>query len=305
MTTFIFPGQGSQYLQMGKEFHDNFKVAKEIFEEIEDYTSINLRNIIFSDNDRLLNQTDVTQLSIFATSISIFKTLLKENYINFKHINFMLGHSLGEYSALTCSQKIDIKNASLLLKRRGELMHKSLKENTYGMAALIGLSVENVEKIINEKNLDLEVANDNSPIQVVVSGKIENLNSYEDIFKKNNIKKYVILNVSSAFHSKHMLNAQSELNKFMENIFLNENNINIISNFSAKSSNNNIEILNSLRNQMANRVRWTESIKQLELSGEKEIIEIGPGKILSGLIKRITNYFDIKTINKVSDLELI
>ena len=302
MTSFVFPGQGSQYLNMARDFHDNFKIAKDTFQEIEEYSSINLRKLIFSDDDTLLNQTRYTQISIFASSLTIFNTLSNLNLINTADINFMLGHSLGEYSALACSNKISVREASIILKKRGDIMQNALEKNKYGMAALIGLSVLEIEKIINENNMNLQIANDNSPIQVVISGKIEDLIKYENSFKSKNVKKFIKLNVSSAFHSSYMINAQNELNKDIENLKFQNNNIKIISNFNAEILNDNNSIKLALKNQMSNKVRWTESIKNLENTNDKKIIEIGPGKVLSGLIKRISDKFDIKTYNKIDDL---
>lgn len=301
MTSFVFPGQGSQYLNMTRDFHDNFKIAKDTFQEIEEYSSINLRKLIFSDDDTLLNQTRYTQISIFASSLAIFNTLSNLNLINTADINFMLGHSLGEYSALACSNKISVREASIILKKRGDIMQNALAKNKYGMAALIGLSVLEIEKIINENNMNLQIANDNSPVQVVITGKIEDLIKYENSFKTKNVKKFIKLNVSSAFHSSYMINAQNELNKDIENLKFQNNNIKIISNFNAEDSNDNNSIKLALKNQMSNRVRWTESIKNLENTNDNKIIEIGPGKVLSGLIKRISDKFDIKTYNKVDD----
>ncbi len=304
MIAFIFPGQGSQYLEMAKDFYDNFAIAKDTIDEIEDIVSINLKKIIFSDNNELLNQTNYTQISIFACSVSIYKTLFKENNLNLSDIDVMLGHSLGEYTALACSNKLDLKNASLVLKKRGELMHNSLKKNEFGMAALIGLSVKEIEKIIKENKMDIEIANDNSPIQVVISGKIENLNNYENIFKNYNLKKFIKLNVSSAFHSHYMLNAQNVLKDYIEKLEFNYNEIKIISNFNSQITNDNDKIKNALKEQMASRVRWTDSIKMLEKVSVKQIIEIGPGKVLSGLIKRISSSFDIKSVNKINEINI-
>ena len=170
------------------------------------------------------------------------------------------------------------------------------------MAALIGSESKIIQQLINEKNIKLEIANDNSPIQIVVSGDIDEIKKNKDIFLNNGIKKYVILNVSAAFHSKYMIDAQRELSKDIENIKFTSNSTKIISNFTADVSDDNLIIKNSLQKQMANMVRWTESIKKLEEIGENKIIEIGPNKILSSLIKRISNNFDIKSINKIADL---
>ncbi len=303
MTSLVFPGQGSQTVGMAKDFYDNFKISRLIFEEIEEYTNIDLRKIIFENEENKLNLTQFTQISIFTASYVIFKTLEYENDLNSQNINIMLGHSLGEYTALACSNKISLKDCSLILKKRGELMNFAVTPNSTGMAALIGLSSDKVQKIIDINNLKLEIANDNSNIQVVVSGKIEDLKYSREIFLINNIKKFVLLNVSAAFHSKYMINAQKKLAEEIDELKFKKNDIKIISNYDAKIYNDNILIKKNLQNQMANRVNWTNSIKELESSGENKIIEIGPNKVLSGLIKRISTNFDIKSINQVSDLK--
>ncbi len=303
MSIFVFPGQGSQFLGMSKDFHDNFDVAKITFEEIEDYTSTNLRKIIFSEDSLLLNQTNITQIAIFASSMCIFNTLKNEKNIKLSDIDVMLGHSLGEYTALACSEKLSIKDTSMILKKRGELMNNALEKNVFGMYALIGKSILDIENIIKKNNLNIDIANDNSPIQVVVSGKLIDLDKYGEIFKANDVKKYIKLNVSSAFHSHYMLNAQEELNNDLDKLIFKNNSIKIISNYSSNISDDTVEIKNSLQKQMASTVKWRESILNLEKNKLNNIIEIGPGNVLSGLIKRISNYFDIKNINSIKDLE--
>jgi len=303
MTTVVFPGQGSQIIGMAKDFNDNFQIARSIFENIEDSCSLNIREIIFEDPNKLLDQTNFTQISVFAASVSIYKTL-ESLYDEAKlNINYMLGHSLGEYSALTCSNIINVSDSSKLLKIRGNLMNTAIEPNKSGMAALIGLDCARIEKIINQKNLSIEIANDNSPIQIVVSGLMEDINVSRDIFLSNGVKKFIKLNVSAAFHSKLMKEAQEKLNNNIDSIKFTNSNISIISNFNANINNNILDIVKSLKNQMANRVRWSESIKKLESTNENKIIEIGPGKVLSGLIKRISNSFDIISINSIEDLK--
>ncbi len=302
MTTFVFPGQGSQFIGMSKDFYDNFKIARETFEEIEDYVKIDLKKIIFEDANNLINLTNYTQICIFVASVSIFKAYFYQKKIDKKSINFMLGHSLGEYTALACSEKLSLKDSSLLLKYRGDLMSQAVKPNLSGMSALLGLSATKIEKIINDNNLKLEIANDNSPLQVVVSGELKEIIESEEIFLKNGVKRYVRLNVSAAFHSKYMLGAQNKLNEHIDNISFNENDIQIISNYSAINSNTTKNIIDSLKNQMSNKVRWTESILKLAELGETNIVEIGPGNVLSGLIKRISSDFNIETVSKISDM---
>ena len=301
MTSIVFPGQGSQYAGMAKDFHDNFKIAKNTFEEIEDYSSLNLRNIIFENNNNKLDLTQYTQICIFASSYVIFKTYVNENDLNINNINVMMGHSLGEYTALACSNKINLKECTLILKKRGRLMNDAVKPNQTGMAALIGKNAQYIEKIIQDNQLNLEIANDNSPMQIVISGNKTEISSNKDLFINNNIKKFIELNVSAAFHSKFMLEAQESLSKEIDNINFIENKIKIISNFDANIYQDSNSIRQNLKKQMANRVNWTKSIIKLEEVGENQIIEIGPSKVLSGLINRISKNFDIRSINLISD----
>ncbi len=300
MTCIVFPGQGSQYQGMAKDLYDNYKLAVSIFQEIEDYTKLDIRNIIFNNNDKL-NLTQFTQICIFSVSYIIFKILEAEKGV--ENINIMMGHSLGEYTALACSNKITLKECSLILKKRGELMSNAVLPNETGMAALIGNDVGTVQKIIDNNNLDLEIANDNSNIQIVISGKLEQINKSKEIFLDNKIKKFIVLNVSAAFHSKFMLQAQNDLSKDIDKLNLVENKIKIISNYDAEVHNDNLSIKKNLQYQMANRVNWTESVKKLEEIGENKIIEIGPNKVLSGLIKRISSNFDIVSYDNLQDLK--
>ena len=303
MTSFVFPGQGSQFPQMAKDFHDNFKIAKSIFQEIEEYTSINLRKIIFENEEQKLNITQYTQICIFAVSYVIYQTYFNEKNIQNNNINVMMGHSLGEYTALACSNKLDLKDCCIVLKKRGELMNNAVEPNKTGMAALIGKDSDYIQKIINENNLKLEIANDNSPTQIVISGSIEEINNNKELFLKNDIKKFVNLNVSAAFHSQYMNVAQEKLGEEINNLNFNENDIKIISNYDAGIYKDSFSIKNNLLKQMANKVNWTKSIRKLDEFGETDIIEIGPSRVLNGLIKRISNKFNIISINKISDLD--
>ena len=305
MTVIVFPGQGSQFVEMGKDFYDSFQEVKDTFSLISDVSKIDIKNIIFNNPSDLLHQTQFTQISIFTVSISLFQVLKKHFDISDLKINFMLGHSLGEYSALCAANYFTIKDCAYLLKNRGELMQNAYEPNKSTMAAIIGIDCIKAEKIINENNLEIEIANDNSPKQIVISGKKEQILNSESLFKDYGAIKFILLNVSAAFHSNLMLNAQKEMNKFIDHISFNKSNINIISNFSAQHSNDINIIKKNLSSQMSNKVRWVESINLLENLKEKNIIEIGPGKILSGLIKRINKKFNIMNFNKISDIETI
>ena len=303
MTSIIFPGQGSQFLGMTKDFFDNFKIAQDTITEIEDATSISIKKIIFGNADNLLNITNFTQISIFAASMSIYQTLEKNFGFSNLNINNMLGHSLGEYSALAAAKSLTISQASSLLKIRGELMNSAIAPNTTKMAALIGLNCDDITRIIKNNNVNVEIANDNSPLQIVISGSNHDIENSEQIFLSNGIKKFVKLNVSAAFHSKFMIEAQNKLSCEIDKINFVDPSCAIVSNFDASINKSINKIIENLKLQMSNRVRWTESIKNIEEKGESQIIEIGPGKVLSGLIKRITNKFDIISINTIQDLE--
>ena len=303
MSAIVFPGQGSQYLSMAIDFNENFNISKDIFTEIEDATKIEIRKIIIENQEDKLNRTNFTQIAIFSASIVIYRTLINQIGLEIINPEIVLGHSLGEYSALVAINSLNLKDASRLIKIRGELMHSAIEPNTSGMAAIIGKNAKDIDEIIAKNNLDIVIANDNSPMQVVVSGLMKHINTAEPIFAINGVKRYVKLNVSAAFHSKYMEEAQNKLIKEIDKITFTPSNIPIISNYDASINFEMENIINSLKNQMANKVKWTESIKKLEDSKINKIIEIGPGKILSGLISRITKKFDIKSIDKISDLE--
>lgn len=303
MSAIVFPGQGSQYKEMAMDFNDNFNIAKNIFQEIEDSTKINIRKIIHENQDDKLNQTNFTQLAIFSASTVIYKTLIDQIGLDIINPKIVLGHSLGEYSALVANNFLNLFEASKLIKIRGELMNSAIEPNLSGMAAIIGKNANFVEALIKKNNLNIEIANDNSPIQIVVSGLIDDINSSEKVFTSNGAKRYLKLNVSSAFHSKFMKDAQSKLSSEIDKLSFSLINIPIISNFDSSINYNQKEIVYSLKNQMANRVKWTQSIKALEETDTSTIIEIGPGKVLSGLISRISSKFDIKSIDKIQDLD--
>ena len=303
MTAILFPGQGSQYIGMSEDFYNNFLNSKLVFEEVEDSTSIDVKKIMFEDPLNQLNLTNYTQLCVFTASYSIFRVIRTEFDLKTMNVNTMLGHSLGEYSALASSNKITLSDCAKLLKLRGDLMHRAINPNESGMAAIIGLDCISIQKIIDEENLDIQIANDNSPIQVVISGMINNIRKSRDIFLKKGVKKFVKLNVSAAFHSNLMLEAQNIMKKYIVETKFLDSDISIISNYSSKISNSSKTIKESLINQMANKVRWKESINELEINNEKKLIEIGPGKVLSGLVKRIDRNVKIIQVNDIEDLK--
>lgn len=303
MSAIIFPGQGSQYSMMALDFNDNFVEARNVFEEIEDITKIDIRKIISENQQDKLNQTQFTQILIFASSMAIYQTLIKQIGIEIINPEIVLGHSLGEYSALVANNTLSIVEASKLIKIRGDLMQSAIEPNTSGMAAVIGKNAEFVDEVIKKNNLDIEIANDNSPMQIVISGLIKNIDAAENIFISSGVKRYVKLNVSAAFHSKYMNNAQSKLIYEIDKANFKSPDIPIISNYNAEMNSDLKMVVDSLKKQMSSKVKWTESINKLERMNITKIIEIGPGKILSGLILRISKKFDIISIDKIADLE--
>ena len=250
MTSIIFPGQGSQFLGMTKDFFDNFKIAQDTIAEIEDATSISIKKIIFGNDDNLLNITNFTQISIFAGSMSIYQTLEKNFGFSNLNIHNMLGHSLGEYSALAAAKSLTISQASSLLKIRGELMNSAIEPNTTNMAALIGLNCEDIIRIIKKNSVNVEIANDNSPLQIVISGSNHDIENSEQIFLSNGIKKFVKLNVSAAFHSKFMLEAQNKLSFEIDKINFADPICSIVSNYDASINISIDKIIENLKLQM-------------------------------------------------------
>ena len=302
MTNIVFPGQGSQFVGMGRDFYQEFQEVKDIFSLVEDTTEIKIKDIIFNNFNNLIDITQFTQLAIFTTSISIYNVLIKEASKKKLDIKTILGHSLGEYTALVASNVISLKTCSKLLKLRGELMQNAYKENLSGMCAIIGKNCEDIENIILDNNLSINVANDNSPLQVVVSGTKENLFKAEPIFINNGVKKYIHLNVSAAFHSPLMIDAEEKMKNQLNLLDFKNPLYDIVSNYSGQKSNDISVIYANLTNQISNKVKWVDSIKCLESEDKNDYIEIGPGKILSGLIKRISKKSKITNINSVDDL---
>ena len=306
MTTLVFPGQGSQYLGMAKDFYENYTKAKDIFDLIEDTTEIKVKEIIFENKHNLLDITKYTQICIFTASMAIFEVFKDEfNDTSLFDIEYVLGHSLGEYGALTASKCLSIEDCAKLLKIRGELMQNAYPENKSGMAAVIGLNCNSVEKIILENSIDIDVANDNTESQVVISGIIENLKKFEALLIKSGAKKIHYLKVSAAFHSKLMKIAEEKMKDILLKINFNDSLYFVISNFSASSSKDKNIIFNSLSKQMSNKVRWLDSIKLVESSNENKIIEIGPGRVLSGIIRKIFPNIKSYNINKIEDIEIL
>ena len=304
MFSVIFPGQGSQIVGMGKEFYDKFEIVKNLFKEADETLSFPLSKLILEGPKEELDLTANTQPAIFLISYSIFTVIKKEFNIDLNKAKFFAGHSLGEYSALSCAGYLSFSDTVKILRIRGDAMQNSVPKGQGGMVAVLGSTVENVEKILqdNEKNFKAQIANDNSEGQIVISGKTEDLDKLITILKENSIKN-IKLPVSAPFHCNLMSKATDimsvELNKL--NFLESENKL--ISNVTANQISSMDELKDLLIKQIENRVRWRESVINMINSDVNHFIEIGPGKVLSGLIKRINREVKIDTINNQGDIE--
>ena len=304
MNSIIFPGQGSQIVGMGKEFFDKYNVVKNLFIEADDILGVNLSKIILNGPKQDLDFTENTQPAIFLVSYSIFRVIKEEFNIDLNKAKYFAGHSLGEYTALSCAGYLDFNETIKLLRVRGKAMQDSVPKGEGGMLAVLGSKIEDIEEILNNNSnsFKAEIANDNSNGQLVLSGKIKDLESINDFLKTKKIKS-VKLSVSAPFHCSLMSKATEEMSKQLKKIdFKHSNNI-IFSNVTGQEVSDPHNLKNLLIDQIEKRVRWRESIINMINKGVEHFVEIGPGKVLSGLIKRINKDVKITSINNQSDIE--
>ena len=304
MFSVIFPGQGSQLVGMGKEFFDKYSLVKKLFKEADDVLKFNLSKLVLEGPKDELNLTINTQPAIFLISFSIFEVLTKELNINLNKAKYFAGHSLGEYSALSSAGYLSFSNTIKLLRTRGDAMQNAVPKGEGGMLAVLGSSVEVIEKILKENQNKFigQIANDNSEGQIVVSGKNNDLNNFSEILKQEKIKN-IKLPVSAPFHCNLMSKATEIMKVEIEKLnFINGKNT-LISNVTAKEILDKDELKKLLIDQIENRVRWRESVIKMISEGVDHFIEIGPGKVLSGLVKRINKDVKINSINYENDIK--
>lgn len=281
----VFPGQGAQYVGMANDIYNSDDIARKVIDEAQDSIGIQLKKIMFEGSDEELSKTENTQPAIVTHSIALFESL--KNKIDLKY-DACLGLSLGEYSALVAADAMDFKDAVSIVKKRGKYMQESVPIGKGSMAAILGLDRDKVNKVINEINNGvIEVANYNSPGQIVISGEIDTVKDSINLFKENGAKKAVLLNVSAPFHSSMLKPAGYKLKKELDNINLRKCKVSVVSNVNADYYTENYKEL--LVNQVSSSVLWEDSIEKLIDEGFDTFIEIGPGKTLKGFIKKISS----------------
>ena len=303
MFSVLFPGQGSQSVGMGKELYEKFDYIKSLFNEADDILQKSISKIILEGPKELINQTENTQPAVFLVSYSIYEVIKKETSFNLNNAKFFAGHSLGEYSALACSGSLSFHQTIKLLQSRGRFMQSAVPKGQGGMIAVLGSEIEKINEIIknNEDKFKCYVANDNSVGQIVISGNTNELNKFSEELRKNKIKN-VKLPVSAPFHCELMKNATENMKEEISKVDFKKPEINIISNVTAKEINDPNDIKKLLIEQIEKPVRWREIVINMIDSGVEKFIEIGPGKVLSGLVKRINNKVELIQINELEDI---
>ena len=306
MFSVIFPGQGSQIVGMGKEFYDKYDLVKKLFTEADEALNIPLSKMILEGPKEELDLTINTQPAIFLISYSIFQIIKNEFNKDLNKANFFAGHSLGEYSAIACAGYLDFRDTIKILKIRGNAMQNSMPKGEGGMVAVLGTTVKNIENILkdNQDTFRAEIANDNSEGQIVVSGRIQDLEKLSSFLKKNRIKN-IKLPVSAPFHCSLMNKATDIMREELVKLSFKKGKNSLISNITANEIFNANELKDLLVKQIENRVRWRESVINMIEKGVNQFIEIGPGKVLSGLVKRINKDVEVISINNEDDIKSI
>ena len=282
MKAFVFPGQGAQFPGMGKDLFEASSLAKEMFHQANEILKFNITDIMFGENTEALKQTKVTQPAIFIHSV-ILSRLIREKL----KPGFVAGHSLGEFSALVAAGYINFSDGLRLVQRRANAMQKSCEENPSTMAAILGLENNIVEKICNNIDHIVVPANYNCPGQLVISGSFEGIDLACEKLTEAGARRAIKLQVGGAFHSPLMESAKKELEEAIKETKIMDGECPIFQNFTAKSTNDKDLIKRNLINQLTGPVRWTQIMENMIKSQLSEVIEVGPGKVLQGLFKKI------------------
>lgn len=297
--SYVFPGQGSQYVGMGKDLCEQFPEAKKYFDEADSVLGFSLSKICFEGPEEELKQTKNTQPAIFLHSVALWNLLKPSDAA------MVAGHSLGEYSALVAAGAISFADAIKLVRLRGELMQKAGEENPGTMAAIVGLDpnvVVEVTKAASEAGI-VQPANFNSPGQIVISGSVPGVRKAMDLAKERGAKLVKELVVSGAFHSPLMQSAKDKLKVALDGTVINDAKIPVYANVTASSVQKADEIRRLLFEQVTSPVRWEESVANMAAAGATKFVEVGPGKVLQGLVKRIAATAEIAGVDKAAEVK--
>tara|TARA_Y100000768_G_C23856423_1_gene623570 strand:- start:59 stop:982 length:924 start_codon:yes stop_codon:yes gene_type:complete len=307
MKAIIFPGQGSQKSGMASEFHSNFKIVKEIFERIDEALNFGLSKIILNGSDDDLKKTEITQPAILSTSFAIYSVLKQEFNFDLTKAKYFAGHSLGEYSALVASESLKLEDGVKLVHERGKLMQAAVPEGKGAMLAVMGLNINDLNLLLKKfdiKNGICEIANDNSVGQIILSGDKKSLVNFSSNLKQEK-KRSIFLPVSAPFHCSLMKPAAEEMKVFLQKTNFNNPNSQIISNVTALPLSKDGNIKELLYKQIFSQVRWRETVEYMINNDINEFIEIGPGKVLSGLVKRTNDKVLTRSLTKIDDIKNI
>ena len=304
MSALLFPGQGSQVVGMGSELYNNFDLVKKIYKQADRILNYPISKMILNGPEDELQLTENTQPAILTVSYSIFCVLKEEFNFDLSSFKFFSGHSLGEYSALVCSEALDLDSALYLLHERGKAMQKAVPFGRGSMIAVLGIKIDEIKKLIqaNNKNGICEVANDNADGQIIVSGDKESINLLQLNLKENKIKS-IPLKVSAPFHCSLMKPAAKIMEEKINNTKFSKPLFDIVNNVTATPERDPVNIKKLLIKQIFSTVRWRESLINMSEAGVKNFIEIGPGKVLSGMVKRTIKDVNCFSINSIADIK--
>jgi len=297
MHAFLFPGQGAQTIGMGKDLAENFSVSKDVFEEVNDALEQDLSSLIWDGDIDTLTLTENAQPALMATSIAAVKALESEG-IEFNKASFIAGHSLGEYSALCAAGSLNIHDTAKLLRIRGKAMQDAVPIGIGAMAAILGLDFNTVNKIAKSIGNDqvCQAANDNDPGQVVISGHKEAVEQTIELAKAAGAKRAILLPVSAPFHCALMQPAADAMSEALDGIELENPSVPLVANVKASQETNGSIIKELLIEQVTGSVRWRESIEYISSHGVTDVFEVGAGKALSGMVRRIDREINVNQV---------
>jgi [acyl-carrier-protein] S-malonyltransferase len=307
MSALLFPGQGSQVVGMGSEFYTKFDLVKKIFKEADEKLNYPISKIILEGPENELQLTKNTQPAILTVSYSIFNVLKMEFGFDFSAFKYFAGHSLGEYSALVCSESLNFDDALYLLHERGKAMQEAVPVGKGGMIAVLGVKIENIIDLLKSQNKFegvCEIANDNADGQVIISGNIEKIENFKAFLKEKKIKS-IPLKVSAPFHCALMKPATEIMREKILNTKFKNPQFKIVNNVTASPETNSDIIKELLIKQISSTVRWRESVIKISKNNTKNFIEIGPGKILTGMVKRTIKNVNCFSINSIDDIKTL